>query len=172
MALESTGISAKISLSQHADRKAYSATHIFYRCCHLEALLSERSKWLIHYFHQPLQHRIWYLGVIWGACNVKVPTITKCMIYSNLAMPLKYWSGKKATPWSAASWLCRRQSVVPLGCDISCYCFWACLLIGHACPVCSIWFDRVRGKSSQILNIRQARPIRKQWASQPNGTTG
>ena len=29
-------------------------------------------------------------------------------------------------------------ALLPLGCYISCYCFWACLLIGHACPVCSI----------------------------------
>ena len=35
-------IPSKISLSQHADRQAHSATHVFYRCCHLEALLSER----------------------------------------------------------------------------------------------------------------------------------
>ena len=68
--------------------------------------------------------------------------------------------------------VCNHGPVIPLGCDISCYCLWACMLIGRASHVCSIWFDRVRGKSSQILHTRQARPIREQWASQPNGTTG
>ena len=62
-------------------------------------------------------------------------------------------------------------AVVPFPCDVSCYCFWACLLIGRACPVCRIWFDRVRAKHHQILNTRQARPIRRQWTSQGNGMT-
>ena len=65
----------------------------------------------------------------------------------------------------------RARAVASLGCDISCYCFWACLLIGRACPVCRMWFDRVRAKHYQILNTRQAQPIRKQRASQPNETT-
>ena len=61
--------------------------------------------------------------------------------------------------------------VVPFPCDGSCYCFWACLLIGRACPVCRIWFDRVRANHHQILNTGQARPIRRQWMSQGNGMT-
>ena len=64
------------------------------------------------------------------------------------------------------------DAVASLGCDISCYCFWACLLIGRACPVCRMWFDRVRAKHYQILNTWQAQPIRKQRASQPNEATG
>ena len=53
-------------------------------------------------------------------------------------------------------------AVVPFPCVVLCYCFCACLLIGRACRVCRIWFDRVRAKQHQILNTRQARPISKQ----------
>ena len=67
-------IPSKISLSQHADRHAHSATHIFYRCCHLEALLSERSKWLIHYIASSFRETsLWTFGRALSVTAVLMP---------------------------------------------------------------------------------------------------
>ena len=98
-----------------------------------------------------------------------------------VSLPLSFLEGDSiAEGHSAPSTLMGRHeiliglgllTVASLGCDIVRYCFWACLLIGRACPVCRMWFDRVRAKHYQILNTRQAQPIRKQRASQPNEAT-